>query len=70
MSAGTNNALTTVASKSTAIAIPRPNALIIVTSLVTKAPATNTKIPAALVIILPVRSGPNATLFVLSPVSS
>ena len=70
MVAGTNKARTTVASRATAIATPRPSALISTMSAKANDPATTTTMRAALVTIRPLRSSPRETASVLSPVRS
>ena len=68
--AGTRSARTTVASRATATAIPRPSALISTMSAKANEPATTTTIRAADVTIRPLRSSPKATAAMLSPVRS
>ena len=64
--AGTTNARTSVASIATAMAIPRPIALIRTMSAVANAAKTPTMIAAAPVMSRPLRSRPIATAWVLS----
>ena len=68
MTAGTTSARTSVASIATAIASPIPMALMITTSARPKARKTVTMMAAAPVMSRPLRSSPDATAAVLSPV--
>ena len=70
ISDGTSRALTTVLSRNIASAIPSPSAFMIMMSPKVNNPATNINTRAALVMIRPVFSNPNATLDALSPDSS
>ena len=63
MSAGTSRALTTVASKRIAKAIPNPSIFMIETSEEANAPKVTARIRAAAVMILPERCRPSATEF-------
>src|SRR5215217_170112 len=67
---GTSSARTTVASRNTASAIPKPSALIKTTSAVTNDPATTTTSSAAEVMIRPDRCNPTATACELFPLRS
>src|SRR5262249_32535949 len=68
--AGTRRPRTIVASRKTAMAVPRPSALIRTMSAVTKERLTTTTIIAALVITWPLFARPTAMLASLSPVAS
>ena len=70
MVAGASSPRTSVASSSTASAIPTPSAFTITISAEAKAALTRMTMAAALVMMPPLRSSPSATLSVLSPVCS
>ena len=70
MVAGTKRARTTVASRTTAMPIPTPTALMITESAKAKAKKTAAMIAPAHVMSRPVRSSPAPTARMLSPVRS